>query len=630
MSFRNRLTLFFVLIVIVPLVAVGVVVFRLIDENQRSTSDARAAADQTAAIGLYRREVERASQAASRVGGDRALARALRSGDLASVRARAQSLSRALATRRIVVTSGSRTLLDVGEPDSTAAASRRLIGSSGATVGTLQVSVTTARELTDQIHKVTGVDAVVTRGGRTLSSSLVGAAVPRFPRAGTVHVDGHSYRVASFQAPGFKGEPVHVAVLSAVATSSADRTRGRTVAAIIIVGFLIVAFVFAVLVSRSLQSEIERFLAAARRLAGGDFSTEVPTAGNDEFAALGEEFNKMSRQLESRLEELRQERARLEESVRRIGETFASNLDREGLLEIVLHTAVDAIGAGGGRATVRDAPGAPLEQRAAIGALGEFGDVVTAAEALALESGQPAENTADGQSALAFPLGVSGGRVLGLITVARAGRPFNQGEQELFHYLAGQAAVSIENVDLHELVQRQAVTDELTALFNHRRFQEVMVGEVERARRFEQPLGLVMLDIDDFKSVNDTYGHQQGDLVLREVAGVLRESSREIDEPARYGGEELAVALPQTDLEGAYLLAERVRSSIEGLEIPRLDGGGVLRITASFGVAAMPETAGDKDALIAAADAALYRAKRGGKNRTERAGPAPTKTAPAG
>ena len=571
-----------------------------------------------------------ASQVAGRVGGDRSLARALRGGDLAAARARAQSLSRTLTTRRIVVTSGSRTLLDVGEPASTAAASRRLIGSSGATVGTLQVSVTTARELTDQIHKVTGVDVVITRSGRTLSSSLAGAGSPRFPRAGTVHVGGHSYRVASFQTPGFNGEPVQVSVLSALATSSADRTRGRTVAGIIIVGFLIVAFVFAVLVSRSLQSEIERFLAAARRLAGGDFSTQVPTEGNDEFAALGEEFNKMSRQLESRLEELREERARLEESIRRIGETFASNLDREGLLEIVLHTAVDAIGAGGGRATARDTPEAPLEQRAAVGALGEFGDVVTAAEALALESGQPSENTADGQSALAFPLGVSGGRVLGLITVARAGRPFNQGEQELFHYLAGQAAVSIENVDLHELVQRQAVTDELTALFNHRRFQEVMVGEVERARRFEQPLGLVMLDIDDFKSVNDTYGHQQGDLVLREVARVLRDSSREIDEPARYGGEELAVALPQTDLEGAHLLAERVRSSIEGLEIPRLDGGGVLRITASFGVAALPETAGDKDALIAAADAALYRAKRGGKNRTERAGPAPTKTASAG
>jgi diguanylate cyclase (GGDEF)-like protein len=187
----------------------------------------------------------------------------------------------------------------------------------------------------------------------------------------------------------------------------------------------------------------------------------------------------------------------------------------------------------------------------------------------------------------------------------------------------------MENVDLHELVQRQAVTDDLTGLFNHRRFQEVVAAEFERARRFEQPLGLLMLDIDDFKQVNDTYGHQQGDIVLREVASVLRASSREIDEPARYGGEELAVALPQTDLEGSYLLAERVRTAIEALEIPMLSGEGILRVTASFGVSAIPEAADSKDSLIASADAALYRAKRAGKNRTERATRTPTKTAPA-
>jgi diguanylate cyclase (GGDEF)-like protein len=182
--------------------------------------------------------------------------------------------------------------------------------------------------------------------------------------------------------------------------------------------------------------------------------------------------------------------------------------------------------------------------------------------------------------------------------------------------------VSVENVGLHETVERQAVTDELTGLSNRRRFQETMAAEVERSKRFGQELGLVLLDIDDFKAVNDTYGHQQGDLVLREVARILRASSREIDEPARYGGEELAVVLPGTDLEGARQLAERVREGVEGLRLSIIgdEGAEPLRVTASFGAASLPASAEDVRGLIAAADEALYQAKRAGKNRTVSAG----------
>jgi diguanylate cyclase (GGDEF)-like protein len=210
--------------------------------------------------------------------------------------------------------------------------------------------------------------------------------------------------------------------------------------------------------------------------------------------------------------------------------------------------------------------------------------------------------------------------VSGVISVARHERPFSQGERELFHYLAGQAAVSIENVGLHQTVERQAVTDELTGLSNRRRFQDALAAEVERSKRFDQPVGLVMLDLDDFKAINDTYGHQQGDVVLREVAKILRDSSREIDEPARYGGEELAVVLPGTDVSGAFNLAERVRVGIEQLEVPLLNGAGTIRVTASCGVATLPALAYDQRSLVEAADEALYRAKRTGKNKTVRAG----------
>ena len=303
-----------------------------------------------------------------------------------------------------------------------------------------------------------------------------------------------------------------------------------------------------------------------------------------------------------------------------MGESFTKSLDRVGLLEIVVQTAVDGLGAACGRATIRRGDEERLREVALTGDPEAYQRALHAAEAAALDAGQIAEIELAGASALAAPLGGGDDGAVGIVSVARGDRRFTPSERELFSYLTNQASVSVENVDLHETVQRQAVTDELTGLFNHRRFQEVMTQEVERARRYGQEMGLIMLDIDNFKRVNDTYGHLQGDEVLREVARVLRQSSREIDEPARYGGEEMAVALPQTDLEGAYRFAERVRHRIEALELPLLEGGGTLRVTASFGAASLTAAAGDgKDALVASADAALYRAKRSGKNRTVRA-----------
>jgi diguanylate cyclase (GGDEF)-like protein len=623
-SFRSRLTLFFAFIVIVPLLAVAVTVFRLIAQGEQGKSDASVAQGQTAAIGLYRREIERASAATARVGADRALALALRSGDRVAATARASALERAQHLSRIAIMRDGRTFVDVGSPDATATARRQLIGSAGV-VGELRVSTITTHEYAALAADVTGLQVAVQRDGRMIASTLSGIDDRPLPRVGDLAVHGSRYRTASFTAAGFGNQTVRIAVLLNTDRASADVSSARTIAAAVLVAFLVMAFAFALLVSRSLQSEIGRLLTAARRLAGGDFSTPVATQGHDEFAALGGEFNDMARQLEARLEELRRERARLQESVRRIGQTAASNLDRDALLEIFVRTIVEAVRAGAGRATSRERAGTPLEQRAGTGDLRHYGELIRTVEARALESGKLAEGADEAAAALAHPLVTGAGEVVGLISVARAGEPFTPDERDLFGYLASQATVSIENVDLHELVQRQAVTDELTGLFNHRRFQEVVAAEVERARRYDQAVGLVMLDIDDFKMVNDTHGHQQGDIVLREVARVLRASSREIDEPARYGGEELAVALPQTDLEGTYQLAERVRTAVESLAIPRLDGGGILRVTASFGAAALPESADDKETLIAAADAALYRAKSAGKNRTERAGRVPTR-----
>jgi diguanylate cyclase (GGDEF)-like protein len=620
MSFRNRLTVFFIVLVILPMIVVATVGFVLASDSEQGKTDARLSEAQRSASGLFREEQDHAGAAARAMAGDQQLAEVIQQGRRPPIQARLDALARQNKVRRGVMTLAKTGRFETGGGNALAPARTRLIDSRGANAGVLMLSTIGAQEYAMLVHRVTGADVVITSGGQLLASTLPDAGAEGLPDHGSVTVGGNDLRITGFDGPGFEGGRVQVRLLAEPDSGGLSGASLEVIA--ILAAALIAAFAFALTVSRSLQDQINRLLQAARQLAGGDFGIEVPTEGNDEFAALGMEFNTMARELEKRLEELQLERRRLREAIRRVGQSFAKGLDRDAVLEIVVQTAVDGVGADVGRAALRTGPQGRFEQVAGEGDVERFRDAISAAEAASLNAEDVVETDLGDLYALSHPLRAQeGGRILGMLTVARASHGFSDPERELFTYLSQQAGVSIENVDLHETVQRQAVTDELTGLFNHRRFQEVIFQEVERAKRFGGDMGLIMLDIDNFKRVNDTYGHMQGDLVLREVARVLRESSREIDEPARYGGEEMAVALPGTDLDGAFNFAERVRHAIESLELPLIEGGGTLRVTASFGAAAVEagNGAADKDDLVAAADAALYRAKRSGKNRTVRA-----------
>jgi two-component system cell cycle response regulator len=342
------------------------------------------------------------------------------------------------------------------------------------------------------------------------------------------------------------------------------------------------------------------------------------------FATLGSRI--VAAQLQPQLEELAQQRRRLRESIRRTGQTLASNLDRPALLEVALKTAVDGVHADCGRLVARSAPQDPLTEISLIGNTTGLESLIHGAETAALRNGDVGESHSGDTFLASVALGHANpldprveqsGRLYGLMTVGRAGRRFTDEECDVLRLLAAQATLALENVELHYQIRRQAVTDELTGLGNYARFQELLATETGQVKRYGDPVGLIMLDLDDFKEINDSFGHQQGDAVLRHVARALRETSREADSPARYGGDELVVVLPRTDLDGAFTIGERVRRAIEQLEVPRVDNEGSLRVTASVGVAA--SDSGDKEALVADADRALYAAKREGKNRAAKA-----------
>jgi len=243
---------------------------------------------------------------------------------------------------------------------------------------------------------------------------------------------------------------------------------------------------------------------------------------------------------------------------------------------------------------------------------------------------------------LVVPLVVQA-RAEGWVEIRGAGaRGFAEDEIELVQILANQAAAALDNTRLYETLARQAITDGLTGLYNHRFFYERLRAEVARARRYDLQLSLLMMDLDDFKTYNDRFGHPAGDGVLRRVAQIMTGQLRNrVDIPARYGGEEFAVILPHTETpgaetvgtrlshqvgaieedlaapHGALVAGERVRHSVEATAFPGRASRDVVHITISVGVASLPAHALDAEQLVHAADTALYLAKQHGKNRVE-------------
>ncbi|MGN6390272.1 MAG: sensor domain-containing diguanylate cyclase [Burkholderiaceae bacterium] len=235
-----------------------------------------------------------------------------------------------------------------------------------------------------------------------------------------------------------------------------------------------------------------------------------------------------------------------------------------------------------------------------------------------------ADGPGSGADHLCIPL-VTQGEVIGLLHLegleaADATRREAAAEaRELAGRVAEQIALALANVMLRETLRHQSVIDPLTGLFNRRYMDETIKRELSRAQRKAVPLSLIVLDLDHFKRVNDTFGHDAGDVLLKNVAQALRANIRESDLACRLGGEEMVLILPECDLRIAMQRAEAIRTAIVGLDV-RHGGRTLGPATASFGVATFPDHGREADDLFHAADQALYRAKHGGRNRAVAAG----------
>jgi diguanylate cyclase (GGDEF)-like protein len=224
----------------------------------------------------------------------------------------------------------------------------------------------------------------------------------------------------------------------------------------------------------------------------------------------------------------------------------------------------------------------------------------------------------------------SDGKVTGVLAAYRAdpSRIFTEEDVETATFLTEQGSVAIENVLLHDEARRLSLTDGLTSIWNMRFFQMQFRQVLATATRFTRPFSILMLDLDRFKGVNDTFGHQRGDEILIEFAQRVSRTLREVDTFARYGGEEFICLLSETDKQGAFTTAEKILFAIRSMPFGGTNGEAPVSLTVSIGVASYPEHGDSFRGLVRCADEALYRAKQEGRDRIYVTGDA--RTYPAG
>ena len=643
MTLRARLTLFFAGIVVLPLVAATVVLQVLVNQEARTRAEERLAASAHAAAALWQervdgaaREVRHAATALAGYAGRPGLRP-----ELDRIRQEAgldflvmtdgsggvigQSVARARYLEGIVPPEVEELVSD-GERLPLLRARVEIIADGAA--GTIVGGQFADQELVADLAAAASAPIVITGGGRVVAGS--GPVPPGIPAGASGAAELPDGGVA-YVAP-IAGQRAALAVVAPDGVSAG--ARGLVWA--VLAASLILATVLGWALARIIARPLQRLAEGAMAVASGNLDTHVDAEGQGDVARLATAFNAMTENLRGYVGELEKSRDELRRGLDRLGATLRATHDLQGMLGVILDTAAVTLGARAGAVFLRSPSGRGIQLEVAHGyqapkgaslrvgegvagmAAGGMSVLIPSSSANARPAG-PAEPAAP--TAVAVPL-TRGDRSMGVL--ALYGRtvpgPFHPDDLETLGSFAGQASVAIENVLLHQEAQRLSITDGLTGVWNRRYLQLTLGKEIERAQRFERPLSLLMVDIDHFKDVNDTHGHQVGDEVLIEVTRrVMSVIRSQIDTLARYGGEEFVVVLPETGLSGAQVAADKILAMMRRERFAE-DAGPGLSLTVSIGVASFEGGSASADELIRSADLAMYRAKQAGRDRVEVAG----------
>lgn len=343
--------------------------------------------------------------------------------------------------------------------------------------------------------------------------------------------------------------------------------------------------------------------------------------GNDEIGTITETFGSMQRSMRSYISELEESKTQLLLALSYTGEILGSTTDRNRLIKTTAEAARLVTGASGVWVELFDTKHSAGHKPISTGVPYDYFDneLGNRARRLALgvAEGRVAAGTMqqlkNGTEAIAYPL-LHDRKVLGsLLAVFDDKHPPEEYANRILGSLAAQAASAVDNIYFGEIQQQMAITDPMTGLYNFRYIYDFIDLELSKCKRYGRSMSVCILDLDDFKAVNDTHGHQAGDELLKAVATVLSDGVRGADMVARYGGEEFIIVLPETIKKDAMMIADKLREGIASITLVDYPE---VSTTASMGVATYSDDAGETPGLLGKADEALYQAKAGGKNRS--------------